>query len=73
MKIDFEFETPYGKFRDALNLPDNHSYTKEELQLMKEKRRDNWIAIITNPPLPVEEIDDTTIDETPNIINTNEE
>ena len=50
IKIDFEFETQYGVFRDALHLPENHAYTEADIQAMKEQRRDNWIAIITAPP-----------------------
>jgi hypothetical protein len=47
IKIDFEFETQHGKFSDALHLPDDHNFTEEEIQAMKEQRRDNWIAVIT--------------------------
>jgi hypothetical protein len=54
MKIDFQFETPHGKFADALHLPDDHTFTEAEIQAMKEQRRDNWIAIVTAPP--VEEV-----------------
>ena len=34
MKIDFEYATDYGVFRDAITLPDNHSYTDDELEAM---------------------------------------
>jgi hypothetical protein len=54
MKIDFEFQTKHGVFRDALHLPDNHGYSEEEIQAMKEQRRDNWIDIVDNPPPPPE-------------------
>jgi hypothetical protein len=50
MKIDFEFETPYGKFADALHLPDDHTFTDTEIQAMKQQRVDNWIAVVTAPP-----------------------
>lgn len=50
IKIDFEFDTPHGIFRDALHLLDDHAFTEAEIQAMKEQRRDNWIAIITAPP-----------------------
>lgn len=49
MKIDFEFDTPHGLFRDALHLPDDHTFTDEEIQAMKQQRVDNWIAVITAP------------------------
>jgi hypothetical protein len=59
MKIDFEFDTPHGMFRDALHLPDDHTFTDEEIQAMKQQRVDNWIAVVTAPPVekvtPVEE------------------
>lgn len=54
IKINFEFDTPYGVFRDALHLPVDHTFTDAEIQVMKEQRRDNWIAVVSSPP--VEEI-----------------
>jgi hypothetical protein len=50
MKIDFEFDTKHGKYRDALHLPDNHTFTEAEIQAMKEQRRDKWINFLENPP-----------------------
>ena len=56
MKIDFEFDTPYGVFRDALHLPDGHGFSDVDIEAMKQQRVDNWIAIVTAPPVePVEE------------------
>lgn len=52
IKIDFEFETPHGKFADALHLLDDHTFTDAEIQAMKEQRRDNWIYIVENPLPP---------------------
>ena len=49
VKIDFQFETQHGMFRDALHLPDNHTFTDEEVQAMKQQRVDNWIALVTAP------------------------
>ena len=56
IKIDFEFDSQYGVFRDALHLPDDHGMTEAEIQAMKQQRFDNWIAIVTAPPVesPVE-------------------
>lgn len=51
VKIDFEFDTPHGVFRDALHLPHDHAFTEDEIQAMKEQRRDNWIAVVTAPPV----------------------
>ena len=38
MKIDFEFETEYGIFRDSLTLPENIVYGEDAIQAMKEHR-----------------------------------
>lgn len=54
MKIDFEFNTPHGLFRDALHLADDHSFLDADIQLMKEERVDNWIAVVTAPPVEEE-------------------
>jgi len=51
IKIDFQFETPHGKFADALHLPDDHGFSEAEIEAMKEQRRDNWIAVVTAPPV----------------------
>lgn len=50
MKIDFFFDTQYGKFCDALHLPDDHTLTDEEIQAMKQQRVDNWIAVVSYVP-----------------------
>jgi hypothetical protein len=52
IKIDFEFATPYGAFRDALHLPDGHSFTDEQINAMKQERLDNWLFAVGNPPEP---------------------
>ena len=49
MKIDFSFDTQYGKFADALHLPDDHTFTDAEIEAMKQQRLDNWVAIVTAP------------------------
>ena len=46
MQIRFSYETKYGVYSDALNLPDDHNYSDTEIQTMKEQRRDNWVAYI---------------------------
>lgn len=52
-KIDFEFETQFGVFRDALHLPEGHGLTGEQIDAMKQERLNNWLAIVN--PAPVEE------------------
>jgi len=49
MKIDFSFDTQYGKFADAIVLPDEHTLTDAEIEAMKQQRLDNWIAVLTTP------------------------
>ena len=65
IKIDFSFETPHGKFADALHLPDDHGLSDAEIEAMKEQRRDNWIAAVTAPPVeqPVQPVQPETIKE----------
>jgi hypothetical protein len=53
VKIDFEFQTKFGLFRDALHLPDDHGQTDEQIDALKAERRDNWLAIVT-PQEPVD-------------------
>jgi hypothetical protein len=62
MKIDFDFTTAHGIFRDALHLPDDHTLTDDEIQAMKQQRVDNWIAVVTAPPVEADtvEIDGVT-------------
>ena len=50
VKIDFEFDSQFGVFRDALHLQDDHGLSGEEIQAIQQQRFDNWIAIVTSPP-----------------------
>lgn len=58
----FEFDTEFGVFRDALHLADDHTYSEIELNAMKQERLDNWLAVITAPPPPLE---DSVVDSIP--------
>ena len=51
IKIDFEFQTPYGVFRDALYLPKDHGLTQEQIVAMQQERLDNWLFAVENPPV----------------------
>ncbi len=53
IKIDFEFETQYGVFRDALHLAEDRVYSHQEIEAMKNERLNNWLAIFD--PAPVQE------------------
>lgn len=52
IKIDFEFETKYGVYRDAIHLPENHNLTDAEIFAIKQQRVDNWIQLIETPAEP---------------------
>jgi len=52
MKIDFEFTTKYGKFGDAISFPDDEPMTDEQIAAEKQRRLDNWLAIIEAPAEP---------------------
>jgi len=47
--INFSFQTKYGTFSDALNLPDGVNYADEQIEEMKRERLTNWLAIIEAP------------------------
>ena len=49
-KVDFEYETKYGKFADAIWYPDDAPMTDEEVEAEKQRRLDNWIAMLETPP-----------------------
>lgn len=49
MKIDFTKTDGTYTLNDALILPDDVTYSDEEIEAMKQQRFDNWIAIITAP------------------------
>ena len=62
IKIDFEFQTPYGLFRDALHLPGDHGLSDEQIELMKQERVDSWVAVVSAPPVDETEQDYIEID-----------
>jgi hypothetical protein len=53
IKIDFEFDSPYGKYADAIVLLDGQTMTDAEIEAMKQDRFDAWLAAVTS--LPTEE------------------
>lgn len=50
MQIRFTFDTKFGQFSDALNLPDDHGLSDEQIEAMKQERLNNWLAIVDAPP-----------------------
>jgi hypothetical protein len=65
MKINFEYDTKYGKFSDSLDLPDDQLYTDVEIEAMKEARRDAWVSYIDNAQLETTPIDEQPTEESP--------
>ena len=57
IKIDFEMTSDNGAwiYRDALHLPDDHTYTEADIEVMKQARFARWLEVITAPPVIVEE------------------
>jgi len=59
MIIDFSITQNNHTFSDALILADDHTFTDEEIEAMKQARFDNWYTIITAPTqklAPVDEV-----------------
>lgn len=46
MKINFQYQTKYGPYADALNLPDDHTYTNAEILAMQFERVSSWVAMM---------------------------
>ena len=46
ISIKFEIETVYGKYVDALWLPEDHTFTDSEIETMKQDRVTDWIATV---------------------------
>lgn len=63
IKIDFEITRDGYIFRDAIFLPEGHSFTSDDIESMKEQRFANWIEMITNPPIYEEELTEEPIGE----------
>lgn len=51
IQIDFIKSDPTGAYTysDALYLADDHSFTEEEIESMKQARFDKWLTFITTP------------------------
>ena len=49
--INFQFDTQYGQYCDALILTDEEqaSLSDADIEAMKQERLTNWLAIIENP------------------------
>lgn len=49
VSIDFEITKDGYTFRDAIVLPDDHGLSEEQIEAIKQKRFDDWYAIVTAP------------------------
>ena len=58
IKIDFsKTHETYGTFADAIHLDENHTYTDDEIEAMKQQRFDNWVNhIVEMSNRPPEEL-----------------
>ena len=50
INIDFEKSEGNNIFKDALELEDDHSFTDDEIEAMKQARFDAWLEVIKTPP-----------------------
>lgn len=50
IQIIFERGADPYLFRDALWLPEDHTFTDAEIEQMKDDRYNAWYALVTNPP-----------------------
>ena len=50
MNIDFENSYNGIMYRDTIVLLDNHTFTDDQIEEMKQTRFNNWIKAITAPP-----------------------
>jgi hypothetical protein len=53
--INFELSRDGYSFKDAIVLPVGHGFTNPQIEEMKQKRFDDWYAIVTAPQ-PEEEV-----------------
>jgi len=57
-KINFQYETIYGKFEDALWFSDiDPMPLPQEIEAMKLQRLNNWLEIVTPKPLEKENLE----------------
>lgn len=57
--VEFEFETEYGLFHDAIIYPDDVFYTEEELDLIKQNRLNDWLLVVTPTDPPARPLTET--------------
>lgn len=69
MKIDFEYETQYGIFKDSLYFADGVIPAEEQLNLLKQERLNRWIQLVSyKPAFQLDESGSPVLDEAGNPI-----
>lgn len=64
VKIDFQYNTPYGVFSDAIWFLQESDVPEEpELELLKQERLNSWIDLITKPS----EVTEAPVEEQPEV------
>ena len=57
IKLNFEYTTAYGVYRDALYLADDYTFTPEQIIAMQTERLNQWIKNIESPTIQNEYVD----------------
>jgi hypothetical protein len=52
-----------GGYHDAILLDDDHEFTDEEIEAIKQSRYDAWYAIISNPALAEAQVHEEEVTE----------
>jgi len=63
IKIDFTKTDGTYTLQDALYLADDNILSDAEIEAIKQTRFDNWVAIITAPPIDMPIVDTPIIEE----------
>lgn len=50
VRVEFERQTEYGVFRDAICLPPDQTLSDAEIAALQEQRVQQWLAAVQNPP-----------------------
>lgn len=59
--IVFEFEFEHGTFRDSITLEDNHPYSEQDIEAMKQQRFKDYLDMIYTPKADLPEVNQENI------------
>lgn len=56
IKVSFKVETVKGTYQDCLYFTESeyNALTQQDIDALGQKRADDWVAFLNNPPAPVE-------------------